>query len=105
MIVVPLTSDPCQVVTITLDGTEYDLIVKWNEARQSWSMDVLRRADQVYLAMGVSLFLGVDLLSGFGVQIGNFFMIDESEQGIDATSDDGDLGGRVKLYYFAPGET
>jgi hypothetical protein len=104
MIVVPLTSDPCQVVTISLAGEDYDLTVKWNEARQCWTVDILRREDQATLAFGLALLVGSELLMGTGLRIGKLMPVDESAQDKDATSDDGDLGGRVKLYYFAPGE-
>ncbi len=105
MIVIPLTSDPCQVVTVTLDSVEYDLTVKWGELRQRWSLDILRRDDQASLVRGLALVLGVDILAARGLDIGQLYMVDESAQGAEATSADGDLGGRVKLFYFSPGES
>jgi hypothetical protein len=105
MVIVPLTSDPCQVLTITLGGVSYDLVVKWSELRQCFALDILRREDQTYLATGLSMLLGVDLLAGSGLNIGKLMMVDTSAQDRDATSDDGDLGERVLLYYFEPGES
>lgn len=103
MVKVPLTSDPCQELTITLGGVSYVLVVKWCELRSTWTMDILRASDSSILASGVSLVVGVNVLQGFGLDIGEVFIVDTGSQDVDATADD--LGDRVLMFYNEPGET
>jgi hypothetical protein len=101
---VPLSSEPSQIVTITLGDVEYDLAVKWGDVAACWTLDITRVSDQETLAAGVRLVLGVDLLQSYGLGIGALHLVDLSRRGEEATSDDGDLGTRCKLYFTPPGE-
>lgn len=103
MVNIPITADASQEVTITLGGVVYVLTIKWGELRGVWTMDITRVEDSTVLARGVAMLIGGDILKGFGLAIGSMYMVDTSAKDIDATVDD--LGDRVLLYYFEPGES
>jgi hypothetical protein len=104
VILIPLTSDVCQTKTCTLDGAEYDLTVKWGEVRGAWTMDLSAHDDGTMMASGATLQLGCDILEGFGLGIGSLILLDTTGTDEPPTDDDGDLGTRCKLFYFAPDE-
>jgi hypothetical protein len=101
----PLSSDPSQVLTTVLNGVEYDLAVKWGDIARKWTLDLTRAADQVVLATGLSLVLGVNILGFRGLDdIGMMMLVATSDPDDDPTDADDDLGGRVKLYFMTPEE-
>jgi hypothetical protein len=102
---VPLSSDSSQVVTTTLNGVEYALAVKWGDVAGKWTLDITRVSDQAVLATGLSLVLGVNIFANRGLDaIGMMMVVDTSRRDDEATDADGDLGGRVKLYFMDPEE-
>lgn len=104
MILIPLTSDPCQTQTCTLNGVDYDLTVKWGDVRGAWTLDLASRDDGTMLASGATLQLGCDILDGFALGIGSLILLDTTGGDVPPTDDDGDLGTRCKLFYFSPDE-
>ncbi len=106
MQIIPLTQDPAQETRVTLDGTKYDIFVRYNSRGGYWSFDIYRK-DAVALA-GVKIALGADLVHQYALQIdgqdfGALVAHDLSGQGVDANELE-DLGERVELLYLTPQE-
>lgn len=102
---VPISSEPSQVLTTTLNGEEYELAIKWSDISRRWTLDITRTSDQVLLASGLSLFLGVNILANRGLEdVGAMMLVDTSRRDEEPTDEEGDLGGRVKLYFMTPDE-
>lgn len=102
---VPLSAEPSQVVTTTLHDVEYDLAVKWSDIAKRWTLDIVRTSDQEPLARGLSLVLGVNIMAGRGLDtIGSMFVVDTSRRDEEASDAEGDLGGRVRVYFMTPDE-
>ncbi|MDA9008638.1 hypothetical protein N9K16_01615 [Alphaproteobacteria bacterium] len=106
MQIIPLTQDPAQEMRVTLDGTKYDIFVRYNSRGGYWSFDLYRK-DVLALA-GVKIALGADLVHQYALQIdgidfGALVAHDLSGTGVDANELE-DLGERVELLYLTPQE-
>lgn len=103
MNLVPLTSEPCYVVTPTLDGYAVRIRVKRNYISNQWFIDV----DCAELALsykGFALVTGNNILHGRGVpELGALILFDllgDEDPAVDGTG----LGDRWKLYYLTRAE-
>ena len=105
MVKLPLTSDPFRSFTTIVNGTRYQVTTRWNDRAQVWVMDLDDPTTGSNLARGMPLVLGSDLLASFAPQLGSLLVVDtnaDSGQGVDAGVDD--LGARVQVLWFSPGE-
>ena len=106
MQIIPLTQDPAQELSVTLDGTKYDLFVRYNSRGGYWTFDIYRK-DVLALA-GVKIALGADLVHQYALQIdgqdfGALVAHDLSGRSEDANEIE-DLAERVELLYLTPQE-
>lgn len=63
--IIPLTPEP-QAFSITLGGTEYQLIVRWCDAPEGgWLLDIGTPDNAAILVAGIPLITGVDLLDPY----------------------------------------
>lgn len=89
---------------VTLEGSTYNIILKWNERDSVWYMSLLTDEN-------VPLMSGVKVVSDFPLNRreassdgppGLFVAYDTSEEGIDAGFEE--LGERVLLFYYTQEE-
>lgn len=107
-LLVPFNSDPSNVFTTALaDEVKYTFTTRYNEGSLGdggfWTFDLDREIDGVRLLSGVKVVLGVDLLEPYALGIGALVAIDTGNTDLEAGPDD--LGDRVEVWSFAPGET
>lgn len=98
----PLSSDPAQRFTTQLGDKKYDFDVKYSDRSGVWTMDMADNANKAAILSGIPLVLGQQLLEPYNLSIGRMLVVDGTNQGKEAGSDD--LGSRVKLYWFSPDE-
>ena len=97
----PLSSDPAQRFTTQLGAKKYDFDVKYNDRSGVWTMDMADNATKLAILSGIPLVLGQELLEPYNLTMGRMLVVDGTNQGKEAGTDD--LGGRVKLYLPARG--
>ena len=97
----PLSSDPAQRFTTQLGDKKYDFDVKYNDRSGVWTMDMADNANKLPILSGIPLVLGQELLEPYNLTMGRMLVVDGTNQGKEAGTDD--LGGRVKLYLPARG--
>lgn len=102
MQVLPLTSDPANTITVALNGTKYDVFTRYNE-QAFWTLDLMRKSDGVTLVAGEPILLGFDILGPFA-RLGIGGLIATDLGGTDTEAGPDDLGSRVIVTYFTPGE-
>jgi hypothetical protein len=98
--VIPLTSYPSQFIEVELNGKRIFLRVYWQTQDKKWYMDL--SDENGTLAAGVGMVLGADLIEQYNLGLGQLWMADLQNTEVDASAND--LGVRVFLLYFAPGE-
>jgi hypothetical protein len=94
---VPLINVPQQ-FTISLAGTTYTLVSKWNDIAQGWYLDILD-GGQLPIACGIPFIAGADLLSGLeylGID-GQFIVYTNGDAAAVPTLDN--LGSDSNLYF------
>jgi hypothetical protein len=105
MIVLPLTSDPYRTFTTVVGDNRYQVTTRWNDRSGVWLMDIDDPNTGVSLAAGMPLVLGADLLAGFAPQLGSLIVVDtNAEPGMGTDAGPDDLGARVQVMWFNPGE-
>lgn len=100
MIEIPLTSDPEQNFTITLNGTNYGIRVILNSRTGLWTINF--SIDEVPLVNGVGLVGGVDILSQYNLDISNVFMVNLASPNQDPSKDS--LGTNARLFMLTDEE-
>lgn len=96
-VIIPLTIDASQSETIL----GFDLLIQWNIRDNAWRMDISQ--NNILLIAGVKLTAGVALLSPYALQIGDFFVYQNSTTLIDPTRD-GFVTGQFLLIYLTQEE-
>lgn len=97
-------SIPHQRVGTVLDDTVYVFDLTWNERDEAWYMDVLT-SDETPIRVGIKVVLGAELgrrVADARFPKGTLWAHDLSRAGKEAGLDD--LGVRVVVFYFSPGE-
>lgn len=94
---IPLLSTP-QSLSISLAGTQYNLIVRWNDPAQVWVLDI-NDSNNNPIVNGIALTTGVDLLGqykylNFG---GSLYLQTDYDTLADATFYN--LGSTAHLYF------
>lgn len=102
MLVIPFTSDPAQDFTLALGEAKYRLEARWNDRSESWTLDIIRDADEETLVVGVPLLIGQDILKPYALGIGGMAVTDLANTGLDAGPED--LGTRVIVTWFSEEE-
>lgn len=102
IIQLPLTSDPVQDFTINLGGQQWELLIRFNDRGQFWTMDITDYNSQAALVLGIPILLGCDLLAPYILGNGAMAAVDTNGLGQDAGPDD--LGTRVLVYWYSPDE-
>lgn len=104
-VTLPLRSDlPHFDFQCELDGSTYGFEFWWNSRSETWTMSIFD-AEGVALVRGVRVVVGFPLASrsrDSGVPPGTFLAFDTSGKSEDPGLED--LGKRVLLLYFSPGE-
>lgn len=103
MFEIPLTSDPSQTFTTTLEGQVYGFRVIYNTRYEDlgvWTF-TLEQNSQTILA-GIPIVLGVDLLQQYPISLKNLYAVNIENKILDATKDN--LGSAVKLVLFTDEE-
>jgi hypothetical protein len=96
-LVIPLTNVPIKEFTIDLDGNTYRLDLHWNIVDAAWYMNLSGITNDV-LINGIKLVTGPNLLKPYAqIELGAIYMVDESEQQLDADFDT--IGIDVQMYY------
>ena len=100
-LILPVTADPQQELSVKLDGQTYTLSLHWNSRSSRWYLDVLDD-NGVMLTAGKCVVVGWPLV---GVREtdprlppGLILAVDTSGQDVDPTLDD--FGTRVQLLYM-----
>lgn len=93
MIEIPLTADPEQNFTITLNDTNYGIRVILNSRTGLWAMNF--SVDEVPLVSGVGLVGGVDILSQYNLDISNMFIVNLVSPNQDPSKDNLGTGARL----------
>lgn len=101
MLELPVTNDPSQSFVTQLGDVKYQFDIQYNSRSGIWSL-TLAVENGATLFYGQALVLGADLLEPYSLGIGSLVVFDYTNRGLDATVDE--LGGRVGLVWFAPGE-
>jgi hypothetical protein len=115
--IIPFTSDPAQTFSCTLNGISYDFYAWYNDRVGIWYFNITDTASQTSLARGIPILCGCDLLQPYGLAMGEMYAVDlaaaKTPSVVDghadalAIADAGpeDLGDRVRVVFFQPGET
>ena len=90
-----------QTFDIALNGVSYSMNAKWNSRSGFWTLDIIDE-DQNNLLLGLCLKLGARLLEPFNLDIGDFFMVDDTGKGIEASLSN--IGVSTHLVYYTPDE-
>lgn len=98
----PFSSDPAQVFSTQLGDTKYTIEAKYNDRSGVWTIDLYDGPTRELIVASLPLVIGQDLLEPYNFGIGRILCVDGAGQGRDAGHDD--LGERVKVYWFSPGE-
>jgi hypothetical protein len=105
MIKLPLTSDPQRTFTTIVGDTRYQVTTKWNDRAQVWTMDIDDSATGDQLVAAMPLVLGADLLRSFAPALGTMIAVDaNADAGLGVDAGPTDLGSRVQVMWFSPGE-
>lgn len=105
MVKLPLTSDANRTFTTIVNGVRYQITTKWNEVSEVWVMDIVDPTTGEFLVSNMPLVMGADLLKSFAPGLGTMIVVDSNAEpgtGTDARVDD--LGTRVQVFWFNPGE-
>jgi hypothetical protein len=76
---IPIIAAPFQRLQTTLNGITVGLVLAWNDWLGRWSLSV--ELDDVPVASGLRMVLGVDLIAGFGLGIGQLMLVDWAKKG------------------------
>lgn len=106
-LVLPMPSSPSETQRVSLDGTEYSVVWRWNGRDEHWTVS-FNAVDGTPLTSGLRVVIGFDLLipvSNVDAPRGELFFFDLSTSdaetaGIDPGIDD--LGDRVQGFYVEP---
>jgi hypothetical protein len=98
----PFTNDAYQSFTVQLDDFKFFIEAKFNSRSNVWTMNLYNDATREPHFVGVPLLLGVDLLDAYNFPFGAFVVIDDADQGREATSET--LGDSVNVYWVSADE-
>lgn len=106
---IPLRPSTAQKVKITLNGTVYTTIVRWNDVSICWIMDLYDEAGVVPVLCGVPLITGTNLLGQYAYLdidggLGGAMVVQTVAVGHppDEVPSFTDLGTDGHLYYVTP---
>lgn len=100
MLEIPLTNDPEQLFSITLNGEVYDCRVMLNYRGQFWTITISQ--EEVELITGVPLLGGVDIFEQYNIPIQNAFVVNLDDTRLDPTRDN--LGEIARLFILEDSE-
>lgn len=106
MIQLPLTSDPSRTFTTVFGDNRYRITSRWNDRASVWTLDLANGDTDAPIATSIPVVLGADLLRSFAPRLGSMIAVDMAAAagyGTDAGEDD--LGTRIVVIWYAPGET
>ena len=100
MDLIPLTNEPSSKFEIALEDGNFEIELNFNSISNLWYMDIAQ--NNVPLISGINLVLGTNLVRGYGLNIGAWFMIDLDSTGVEANVPR--LGTKVVLFYIPESE-
>lgn len=101
MIEIPLTAEPDQTFSLSLNGQQYTFTVRYNSRYGIWVMDISQGG--TLILAGIGLLAGVDIYQQFPeLPIKNAYVVDLENHHLDASADN--LGSRVKLFILTEEE-
>jgi len=95
---IPLQAMP-QTLQITLAGVQYQLTVKWNDANQSWILDIGDSSANP-IVTGIPIVTGTDLLAPFAYLNFGGQLIAQTTNDTDAVPTFENLGTAGNLYFL-----
>jgi hypothetical protein len=97
---IPLIPATPQSIVITLAGTTYTLVVKWNTVLNYWVLDIYDQTGTIPILTGTPLVTGADLLEQYGYL--NFGGQLECQTDFDLTAPPtwGNLGDTGHLFFL-----
>jgi hypothetical protein len=99
--IIPLTNEPIETFTMTLDGLVYRLKKQWVVIPNAWTLDIEGLVNDVSLK-GLGLSTNVFLLAPHAIlELGELIMIDTEAQNKDPDYDG--MGTRFQLFYAPKG--
>ncbi len=99
MFEIPLTATP-QLFLITLVGKQYYFKVWWNDASDTWVLDILT-GNKASLVCGIPLVTGTDLLGQYEyLGIGGSLFVCSNTDSADDLPTFSNLGTDSKLYFY-----
>lgn len=98
LVFIPMTSDPWQQISVTLEDIPVAITIRWNEVASGWFWDILS-TDETIDIKGLRLSPGINLMSGLALsELGRVYCIDEEAENAEPTLDG--LGDRFKMWYL-----
>lgn len=97
---IPLVANP-QTFTISLAGINYKLLVQWNHAAQSWTLDISDSNGNAIIS-GIPLITGADLLEQYEYLNFGGQLICETDGDATAIPTFTNLGTTSHLYFVVP---
>lgn len=84
--------------TVSLEGSTYRIIIKWNGETEKWYLDLIGIVEDIEIR-GIALLVGRDLLEpyGYGITFGRLEIVDNSEANEDPEYEG--MGDRWTLEY------
>lgn len=102
--IVPFTGIPQESMSIVLGGRTLRVRARYANLTNTWTLDVMDDSgtSPIPLVMGVPILMGVDIIKPYRLEIGSLYAEANSDRREDAGR--GDLGSRINLVHYAPGE-
>jgi hypothetical protein len=91
-------------MSITIEGRSLRLRARYGQLLNTWTLDILDNstAEVLPLVMGVPIVMGADLVKPYRLEIGSLYAEANARPRDDAGR--GELGNRINLVHYAPGE-
>ena len=84
MIIIPLTSDPEQIFTISIFGKDYNLRVIFNSRSELYTLSIGESGES--LVDGLALISGVNLLNPYNLELKTMVIINNDNSDMDPQS-------------------
>lgn len=91
-----------QIFTISLAGVQYQLKVKWNDANQTWVLDIYDATGSIPIICGIAIVTGVDLLAPYAYLGLGGQLIAQTTNDTYAVPTLANLGTAGNLYFVVP---
>lgn len=91
-----------QIFTISLAGVQYQLKVKWNDANQTWVLDIADATGSNPIISGIAIVTGVDLLAPYAYLNFGGQLIAQTTNNTNAVPTLANLGSAGLVYFVVP---